>query len=1341
MRHLVPHFILEQYALGRRHGRLMATVLFVDTSGFSAVMESLMAYGQHGAEVLAGVMRQVFEPLVERVYQDGGFVVGFAGDAFTAVFTNERLALLAAAWMQAAMEQDMMRMTAYGAFVLGIKIGVARGQVEWGILEDKVGKRATYYFRGEAIENSALAQQLAMQGDLVIHEDLRYVLKGMEVESVGARYLRVVNIEKASEGQPRVAKVLPSANELATRFFPAAILQQRLDGEFRQVINMFISLPGTPSDKQLTEFMQLVFALQSLYGGLMDRVRFGDKGCHILLFWGAPISYENDMARALNFILDLRAQARLPLKVGVTYHVAHAGFVGSPLHEEYTCYGRGVNLAARLMTQAPLGAIWVDSSIAEHGGKLFEVTYAQEVRVKGMMVAQGVYVLNGRKPLQPQQFYQHHMIGRRGEMKQLRRLVQPIFEGRFAGVVGICGEAGMGKSRLVHEAFSLWQQELGDDAFSIFVCQTDEILHQPLNPFQYFLRQYFHYSSLQSDAENKRIFAEKLAGVIEQTADKELRRELERTRSFLGALIGLYWPDSLYEQVEPALRQQNSFWALETLLKAESGIRPLLLHVEDVQWLDADSRQFLHYVIPHLGDYPIGVVMTAREGEWLQSFGVKEPESLIELGALTLAEVGELAAAVWQQQPTPELIALLMGQADGHPFYVEQIALYMQEQGTVVAGERGLALKETQPMLPIDVWAVLIARLDKLTNSVREVVQTAAVLGREFALPVLLDMLREDRLAGDKVATAVESRIWLALTEITYLFRHALLREAAYQMQLQAQRQQLHLLAAEAIKRVYADDLAPYYADLVYHYRSADDKFEERYFAKLAGLQAAERFANEEALKYLNRALALTAVDELVERYDLLCARESIYHVQGVRQEQVADLGELEHIAQQWADNRSLIDVFLRWSIYGEAISDFKLADAKSEQAALLAESKGEVESQAMAHMRWGRSQWRQGAFETARYQLHKALSLIPMGRITQAQADSLRTLGALSAEQGMYAEADGYFQQALEICRQLNDKRGESDVLNGLGVVSSRQGHYEQAKQHYQHALQIRQEMGNRQGQGQTMNNLGVVFGYLGDYAQSKSYYEQSLRIRRQIGDRRGEGVALGNIGAVYVRLGDYEPAQAYCQQSLELSRAIGDRWGEGWSLAYLGLVAHLVGKQPEALLLCEEALQLTTELEDRATIGVVLVTLGQVQIASALWEKAEAVFEEALRLRRALNEQMRLVEPLAGLALVALGRQQLARAQAFVTEILTHMVDQALSSSVDVFWIYQVCYDVLSEMGDERAEAVLVEGVALLQAQAARISDEGLRRSFLNGVAVHRALMAAWSSRAQSSKVEMVA
>jgi predicted ATPase len=1086
---------------------------------------------------------------------------------------------------------------------------------------------------------------------------------------------------------------------------------------------MFISLPQTPTDEQLQTFVRLVFALQKRYGGLLDRIRFGDKGCHLLLFWGAPTSYENDLIRALNFILDLRAQAEIPLKAGLTYRVAHAGFVGSPLHEEYTCYGRGVNIAARFMTHVTSDAIWLDDAIAQHVQQHFDVQFAQEIMVKGVVEPQLVYELNGRRTSFTHVFYQSDMVGREQEIRQLQMFAAPLFSGQFAGVFTITGEAGMGKSRLAHEfvqSLSIGQ--------SVFLCQTDEILRQPLNPFRYFLRQYFAYVPNQSEADKKGAFDTELNELINRTTDLQLQQELRRTRYFLAALIDLYWPDSLYARLEPELRQQNSFLALETLLKAESSRAPVILQIEDAQWLDADSRSFLRQLTTRASDYPILILITARESENLPQITADLPQKQLELQALSQANVAQLATSVLRQKAAPKLVQLLMERADGHPFYVEQMTLYLQEQDLLQESLEGIQPISNSSVLPIDVWAILIARLDRLTQSVKQVVQTAAVLGREFALPVLLQMLRDDVQVEDKVQTAVEARVWIALNEIKYLFKHALMREAAYEMQLQARRQELHSLAAEAIEQTYTADLAPYYGDLAYHFHQAQNLNKECHYSKLAGLQAAERFAMNEAINYLSRALQLTPRQDIAALYQILEAREAIYHVQGARKDQIEDLSLLIGLADRLEDMHLQAKAALRWAIYADVTSDFQLADEMADKAAQLAEAVGDIELQAAAHLRRGRALWRQGNYQASREQLTRSLQLQPDGALTSTQAESLQTLGALFAEQGSYIEAQDHYRHALAICQQLHDKKGESTSLNGLGVLSGRLGNYVAAKGYYQEALKIRQEMGYLRGQGQILNNLGVAVGYLGDYAEAKSYYEQSLRIRVQIGDRRGEGMALGNIGAIYAHLGRYAEARQYCQRSVDVSREIGDRWGEGWALSYLGLIAHYLGEEALALEICTASLEVVHTTGDRSTEAEALVGQAHAYTAIGQLDEAERLYTEALAVRRHIQEHNRAMEPLAGLAQVALLQGQVDGAQAYVAEIQAHLQDKSLIGALEMFWVRWICYGVLTAVHAPQAASFLQESYEMLQERAIKIGDAVMRHSYLQNVAAHCQIVEAW-------------
>ena len=427
--------------------------------------------------------------------------------------------------------------------------------------------------------------------------------------------------------------------ELATRFFPADLLTRQSQGEFRQVVTVFINLKTLPTEHEGTDFASTLFRLLAQYGGYLCRIgQIGDKdhGGTLLLFWGAPTSHEQNVMRALQFVVALQAAARSPLRAGVTTQLAYAGFVGSPRREEYTCYGAHVNLAARQMVMADWGEIWLDEETARVVGSAFECAHHGLFKFKGFSEERAIYRLLGRREVELESFYQGAMVGRQAELTQLATALAPLAEGQFAGVLTITGEAGMGKSRLVHE---LQQRGVGSKETEVrgaqqsslrsvqwFLCQTDEILRQPLNPFRYWLRGYFHQSTSQSEAANKAAFITILDGLIATFAEAtalvnrksqtiNLKAELSRTRSFLGALVDLHWPDSLYAQVEPQLRFENTLAALKTLILAESLRQPVILHLEDAHWLDADSYTLLTRLTRNVADYPLAVIITTRGGE------------------------------------------------------------------------------------------------------------------------------------------------------------------------------------------------------------------------------------------------------------------------------------------------------------------------------------------------------------------------------------------------------------------------------------------------------------------------------------------------------------------------------------------------------------------------------------------------------------------------------------------------------------------------------------------------------------------------------------------------------
>jgi class 3 adenylate cyclase/tetratricopeptide (TPR) repeat protein len=1299
MHQLVPSFILERYAAGELHGNFPAVGMFVDISGFSAMTDALMTHGQEGGEVLADIMRSVLDPLLESVYAQGGFVANSAGDAITVLFPITQsaepapLRALAAAWnLQQHMLSHAEYSTAYQTFNVSAKVGLAIGDVQWGILLSAKGHTGVYYFKGNAVDGCAEAEHQANAGEIILQaEFFRQIESVALAEPLGAHY-RLQQV-KMGLPPPQPAHEISCDPEIMAVFFPQKILTQDLSGEFRQVVNMFINLPSVRTETQLAIFIDSLFDLQEKYGGLLNRLDFGDKGTNLLLFWGAPTAFENDIERALNFILDLQMVTSLPISSGVTYRISHAGFIGGRLHVEYTCFGRGVNLAARFMTAASRGEIWVDEYIAERAAHHFEIEFVEERTFKGFQLPQKVFVLFERKE-EEKPFFTGALSGREADLERLRQFVQPIFLGGYPGMLVVTGEPGIGKSRLVHD-FLADLQSTGQQKFQIFLGQTDEILRQSLNPFKYWLQKYFSVAEAQGESRNKRNFNRKMDTLIATIGDPQLANELDRTRSFLGALVGLHWPDSLYEQLDAPGRYKNTFIALTTLLQAESLQTPVILLLEDIHWLDADSGTFLTQLgrilaVQENQAYPVAILATSRSGK--HDLGLLEQIFFdLTLAGLPRNHLNTLAAQLLQSPPSEDLLNLLEQRAEGNPFYAEQILRFMIDGDLLVLDQGVWQIRAGQvDTLPIDVNVLLVARLDHLTQEVKEAVQTAAVLGREFEVNLLSYMLRkEDANPLPEIALAEKEAIWTALTELRYIFIHGLLRDAAYQMQVHTRRKALHSLALEAYEKLSGDSLAEHYGELAYHAEQAGLGEKARHYLHLAGCAALEAYQNEMAVDYFTRALALTPPDDAPRRCDLLMKREQVYLYLAKNAERERDLVELAGLLPELGDDSKSVEVLLRQSRLDLDLGQYAQADAYGTRAADLAVSIEELEKASVAFRYLASSSMRQGKLEQAANLARQSVSLARKCGSREEEGRAVNILGMIMLEQGKLEEAQEAFKHGLEITHETGDFRFLGAPLNNLGLVATQQWNYIEAQNYFQQALEVAQKIGERIGEAIALGNLGFISGSLGDYPRARLITERYLFICREVGNPYHESNALVNLSAWAIAQQDFEFAGQSVRQALQLSQSIGDRSGEAWALTYLG----------------------------------------HSQFAQGKLDAAQQAYMEALSIRQELAQPELACEPVAGLARVALQRGDLSMALQHIDAILPHLErGGSLQGTDQPLRVNLICYQVLQQFGDPRASHLLETAYRILQERAAKIPDKPTRQAFLNNIEYHREIWVAY-------------
>lgn len=559
--------------------------------------------------------------------------------------------------------------------------------------------------------------------------------------------------------------------------------------------------------------------------------------------------------------------------------------------------------------------------------------------------------------------------------------------------------------------------------------------------------------------------------------------------------------------------------------------------------------------------------------------------------------------------------------------------------------------------------------------------------------------------------------------ELEYLFRHALLQETIYHSLLKSDRRALHRMVAQALEAHYAQRLEEAYGLLAYHYQRAEVANKAIEYLLKAAEQAAGRFANEDALRYYSDALALT--QDPVLRFDVLAACETIHDLRGERAAQQADVNALIDLAEALADDARRAEALLRQANLAVETSDYDGAYRVARRVVALGEAAGRADLAAAGEMHLGMVFIQQSDFASAREHLGRALALAQAKGLPKLEADCLRQMGAAAYHQSGFTEARVHFEQSLALYRRLGDLRGEASALNNLGGVAYTLGDFASAQAYLHETMLLNQKTGDRHGEGIALNNLGLLADTRGDHAQAEHYYREFLRVSGEIGDRASEGLALTNLGTVHLQLGRLDEAEAQLGRALAVSREIGERQGEALVLAQQSLLAHFRCDDEAAFDCARRALELARAIGDESLQARALTHLGYALTKLKRTTEAADAFEQALALRRKLEQHTDALEPLAGLAQLALSAGTPGRAREYVELILNQLTDHPLGGTMEQpFRVHLTCYQVLRAVGDSRAAAVLQRAREQLHAQAATL-DEPTRRLFFD-LPAHRALLA---------------
>lgn len=891
--------------------RTSGTALFADISGFTPLAAALAHElgPQRGAEELTRQLNRVYGALIADVERYHGSVISFSGDAITCWFdagtaaeaalalSLER-AVASALAMQSAISQFAKITTPSGTlFSLRIKVAISAGtcrrflvgnpqiqliDVLAGALLDRIAIAEQYTYPGEICVGG---EEVALLGSLLQVRAWRTTAYGSVLAVVGGLAHQVALPPLAPPLQLDATAARPWV--LPPMYARLQRGEGRYLSELRSSVALFLKFSGINYDQdvaagaRLNAFVQWVQARLAQYEGHLLQLTVGDKGSYLYAAFGAPIAHEDDAARAVAAALALQA---LPpelnfiheLRMGISQGQMRAGEYGGPTRRTYGVLGNDVNIAARLMSAAEPGQILITERIAAPVAPLYDCAELGAFTLKGQPQPVTVWAIRGaRAGHQPDVLKGRQLtplVGRAAEQAVLAERLAALLHGQAATVL-IEGAAGIGKSRLVADLVARAQ------ALHIpTLLGAAEAIEQatPYYAWRPIMRELLGLNEATDTASaQEQLFA-------------QLPPDMHARAPLLNPVLQLSLPDTeLTAELTGEVRNSNTQELLVSLLVSAPRPMPqLMIVLEDAHWLDSASWALVALVQRAIPQLLLVIVSRPLDTDdtSLGAAANKDYQRLLEAPdvqrlPLSALSPNDAIMLVCQRlgvvQLPPTVAELIQQRAEGHPFFSEELAYALRDAGMIriQAGQCILEPNASLQLLdfPQTIQGIVTSRIDRLPPSQQLTLKIASVIGRIFLHRALHDIhpVENDRAYLREYLSTLERLDITALEQpdpnLTYLFKHAITQEVAYNMLLFAQRWQLHQLVAEWYEHTFADDLSPYYPLLAHHWwqavaqRQFEPQLVLRAIAALehAGEQALRNYANREAVRFFSQLLEL----------------------------------------------------------------------------------------------------------------------------------------------------------------------------------------------------------------------------------------------------------------------------------------------------------------------------------------------------------------------------------------------------------------------------------------------------------------------------------------------------
>jgi class 3 adenylate cyclase/tetratricopeptide (TPR) repeat protein len=899
---------------------------------------------------------------------------------------------------------------------------------------------------------------------------------------------------------------------------------------------------------------------------MIDAVHYYDgyivqsTGDGIFALFGAPHAQEDHPQRALyaglkmqeemrRYAGELRASGRPPVEIRIGVNTGEAvvrSIRTGDAKVEYTPIGHAVSLASRMQTLAPSGSIVIAAETRKIVAGYFELNSLGPARIKGVTEPVEVFEVTGLGPLRSRLHRSasrglSKFVGRKAEIDQMKRVAELARTGH-GQIVAAVAEAGVGKSRLFYEFKQMQQSEWRVlEAFSVSHGRASAY-----HPVIDLLKGYFGIA----DSDDDRARREKITGRV-----LALDRSLEDTLPYLAPLMGIgesilsaapaedpaqlleeyskFWEQSLdrlqalaasakgnsLEGMDQSIQRARTRDAIKRLLLRESMNQPLMVIFEDLHWLDVESGEVLDLLADSIGTARILLMVNYRP-EYHHQWSNKTYYTQLRLDPLGRETAGELLdGLIGTDALLAPLKEMIVQRTEGNPFFMEEMVQVLFDEGALA---RNGVVKLVKPLsairLPATVKGIIAARIDKLAPAEKDLLQTLAVVGKEFPLGLVRHVSGKSTQALAPLLSNLQVGEFIyeqpAAPEPDYTFKHALTLEVAYDSILAERRKAIHERAAVGIETIFVAQLDDHLDELANHYSRSGNPAKAVEFLERAATCALARSAYAEAERYLTQALSL--------------------------------IGELPDTPERVRREISLRVQYggIFAAIHGFATGEL---DAQLERTRELLSKAGESPEIQMVLFAMWNVEISRGEVKAAATTAQRMLAIGENTGAEDTVANARHAIGATEMWRGNLVSARDYFERAAATYNRDLERylpMPNAGVIPGrcqLGWTLWALGYPEKSRVRIREALSLARKLNRPYSMAFALQFAIAAEALCGDYAQIRSQSEALIELSEQHGYPHWLASGKMSLGVTIVEEEDFDRGIALMREGMAGTREYG--------------------------------------------------------------------------------------------------------------------------------------------------------------------------------------------------------